>query len=75
MAGNVNEWVADWYAPGYYAISPSANPTGPLEGAQKVLRGGSWHTDEYNIRSADRHYLAPDVQDIVIGFRCALSAR
>jgi serine/threonine-protein kinase len=74
MAGNVNEWVADWYDPGYYALSPASNPTGPLEGVQKVLRGGSWHTDEYNIRSADRHYLAPDTRDIVIGFRCALAA-
>jgi formylglycine-generating enzyme required for sulfatase activity len=73
MAGNVNEWVEDWYDADYYTISPHSNPTGPDDGILKVLRGGSWHTDEYNIRSADRHYLAPDIRNIVIGFRCALT--
>ena len=73
MAGNVTEWVADWYAADYYGSSPSSNPTGPIQGDYKVLRGGSWHSDEYSVRSADRHWLGPDTRDVVIGFRCAMT--
>ena len=75
MAGNVMEWVADWYGSVYYASSPQANPTGPADGTYKVLRGGSWHSDVYAVMSAARHYQAPDTRNIVVGFRCALSAQ
>ena len=60
MAGNLTEWVADWYAADYYANSPSSNPTGPVSGENKVLRGGSWYSDVYEVRSADRHYTEPE---------------
>ncbi len=73
MAGNVREWVADWYAPGYYANAPGANPTGPASGTQRVVRGGSWLANEFFIRSALRVFYAPDVAFFNLGFRCALA--
>ena len=74
MAGNAREWVADWYSADYYPASPKSNPTGPANGLYKVLRGGSWHSGIYDIRSADRSYLEPDVRDKTVGFRCVVPA-
>jgi formylglycine-generating enzyme required for sulfatase activity len=71
MAGNLREWVADWYDAKYYAASPKSNPTGPTEGKFRVVRGGSWHSDVYSVRSADRQYLDPGSRDVTVGFRCA----
>jgi serine/threonine-protein kinase len=73
MAGNVDEWVADWFGETYYGSSPSSNPTGPTSSNFRVYRGGSWHDPEYFARSAYRGGDPPDYYNIVIGFRCALS--
>jgi len=72
MAGNVREWVADWYAPDYYTQNPAKNPMGPETGKFRVLRGGSWaNSDTSNLRCASRTYKPPDYSSNFVGFRCA----
>jgi formylglycine-generating enzyme required for sulfatase activity len=74
MAGNVSEWVGDWYAANYYQSSPQENPQGPETGKEKVLRGGSWKDNDEAIRSVNREAKNPAYSSNVIGFRCAKDA-
>lgn len=71
MAGNLWEWVVDWYALNYYAQSAKSNPSGPADGQEKVVRGGSWYDTGNFTASAIRFPSAPDNADKTIGFRCA----
>ena len=74
MAGNVQEWVADWYKNDYYEVSPTNNPTGPATGTSRVHRGGTWHSYWIFVRLAYRSRLDPTNSSSNTGFRCAGAA-
>jgi formylglycine-generating enzyme required for sulfatase activity len=74
MAGNVAEWVADWFGFDYYAYMPERNPPGPGSGRYKSLRGGSWKSKVIMLRTATRSGAPADQRSPTIGFRCAASA-
>lgn len=73
MAGNVAEWVQDWFGFDYYAVMPDRNPPGPPSGRYKVVRGGSWKSNPMMLRTATRGGAPPEQRTPTLGFRCAQS--
>ncbi len=71
MAGNVREWVQDWYAADYYSSAPEKNPKGPANAILKVVRGGSWKSFKADLRVAARGKGGFALKTHGIGFRCA----
>ena len=70
MHGNVFEWVQDWF--GKYGSSPETDPTGPVSGSSRAIRGGSWFIGADRCRSAYRSSLTSDSRRDRVGFRVVL---
>jgi formylglycine-generating enzyme required for sulfatase activity len=72
MAGNVREWVTDWF--GRYPTEPQSNPGGPTSGESRIPKGGCWLDRPDDVRSANRGENTPDYTRHKVGFRCVLDA-
>jgi formylglycine-generating enzyme required for sulfatase activity len=71
LAGNVWEWVEDWFDSEFYSRSVSPNPVNGKKAKRKVIRGGGWGNDPDGLRSTLRHANPPDIGLSMVGFRCA----
>jgi len=72
MAGNAQEWTADWYKRSYYARGPKKNPKGPTSGSFHLVRGGSWEDKPQDLRTSRRvRVVFSETEWNNYGVRCA----
>ena len=71
MAGNISEWVNDWFDRTYYETGPAKNPIGPETGKYKIVRGGAWSDGPRRVTVFFRNWVRPNQTTPNIGFRCA----
>jgi eukaryotic-like serine/threonine-protein kinase len=71
MAGNVWEWVWDWYSEIFYTSGQNQNLQGPANGQYRVVRGGSWFNTSQFLRTSTRGRGTPETVSNYLGFRCA----
>ncbi|WP_175469731.1 formylglycine-generating enzyme family protein [Desulfoluna spongiiphila] len=70
MHGNIWEWCLDWEGP--YGDQPRTDPSGPPTGDFKIIRGGSWSSDDRDCRSANRLFVTECNRNAGIGFRLVM---
>jgi formylglycine-generating enzyme required for sulfatase activity len=75
MAGNADEWVADWYSETYYQQRVKDDPKGPVSGTYRISRGDSWDGSQYGARAASRHENNPVSRNHSIGLRVVVEVR
>ena len=73
MAGNVLEWVSDWYDSNYYVSFPAPNPQGPGSGSGRVVRGGDFGSHAHGLRASRRVDFVPSYSNRDLGLRCCRS--
>jgi formylglycine-generating enzyme required for sulfatase activity len=73
MAGNVLEWCLDWFDTLYYGESPDTDPTGPITGEYRAMRGGQYADPPHYIRSANRGSKFPELRHQGMGLRACIT--
>jgi formylglycine-generating enzyme required for sulfatase activity len=71
LAGNVYEWVYDWFQDDYFQVSPDSNPQGPASGAYRVMKGGGWNSSLKQVRITGKDVSPPEQYNSLLGFRCS----
>jgi formylglycine-generating enzyme required for sulfatase activity len=72
LVGSVSEWVKDWYAEDFYALSSSRDPQGPLRGSFRVFRGAGWNEGPSELRPSHRGWDEMTYWGPTLGMRCAM---